>query len=784
MVPAPPDKCNLGRKRPGDPYKYLLWLREQTATIDIRGLQVGSDKAHNFPIRDLYIPLTTAAGAGHLEEGDDERGLHREPERRVVDLDTALRHRRLVIVGDPGAGKTTFLRRLAFELAEGRLKAPQVGAGASDVRSERTGPLYRMLAWFREAAARPPFPVFIRIDGFARHIRAGNNGPADRTAPRWIPHYLAARAHDLNWDLDEDFFRDRLASGEAMVPLDGLDEAPDQAAREDMARLLEQATQAWTDCQFIITTRPAAYSGLSTLRDFEHARIEPLQPEAIHQFLQHWCRCLYPDSPGEAERHLKELEAALRMSTAIRGMASNPVMLTALAVLHWNDRRLPQQRAELYESVLVWLARSREIKPGRESWERFLLLLQHLGLAMQSGDGGRKVQVSKGAAADILAGRFTELPRDQQRQRALDFLTQEEADSGIIVSRDTDVRFWHLTFQEHLAARAIAGLPEGDQAVLLLDGGRIYQQEWREVALLLAGVLRVKQGPDKVDVLVKAVLDHLGSSAPLAERARCVGLIGAIVRDLRPFDYQPADPRYSETLASVVEIFDSEKASEIDLRIRLEAAEALGQAGDPRLERENWVRIGNFEIGRYPVTVQEYRRFVEAGGYENEAYWGAGGFGIGKEPEGWEGQLECLNRPVVGVSWYEAAAYSAWAGCRLPSEAEWGFAARGKEARKYPWGNQVPDESRANYRGAGPGRPTPVGLYPKGATPEGLQDMAGNVWEWVADWVDERKKERVLRGGSFSSSERNLRAANRINDEPERRNDLIGFRCVRELNIP
>jgi hypothetical protein len=582
-----PDKCNLGRKRPGDPYKYLLWLREQTATIDIRGLQVGSDKAHNFPIRDLYIPLTTAAGAGHLEEGDDERGLHPETERRVVDLDTALRHRWLVIVGDPGAGKTTFLRRLAFELAEGRLKAPQAAAGDPEAEGERT-----MLAWFREAAARPPFPVFIRIDGFARHIRAGNNGPADRTAPRWIPHYLAARAHDLNWDLDEDFFRDRLASGEAMVLLDGLDEAPEQAAREDMARLLEQATRAWADCPFIVTTRPAEHSGLSTLRDFEHAWIEPLQPEAIHQFLQHWWRCLYPDSPGEAKRHLKELEAALRMSTAIRGMASNPVMLTALAVLHWNDRRLPQQRAE--------------------SWERFLLLLQHLALAMQSG-GGRKVQMSKGAAVDILAGRFTELPRDQQRQRALDFLTQEEADSGIIVSRDTDVRFWHLTFQEHLAARAIAGLAEGDQAALLLDGGQIYQQEWREVALLLAGVLRVKQGPDKVDVLVKAVLDHLGSSAPLAERARCVGLIGAIVRDLRPFHYQPADPRYSEALASVVEIFDSEKANEMEFRIRLEAAKALGQAGDPRLEHENWVRIGNFEIGRYPVTVQEYRRFAEAG---------------------------------------------------------------------------------------------------------------------------------------------------------------------------
>jgi formylglycine-generating enzyme required for sulfatase activity len=156
---------------------------------------------------------------------------------------------------------------------------------------------------------------------------------------------------------------------------------------------------------------------------------------------------------------------------------------------------------------------------------------------------------------------------------------------------------------------------------------------------------------------------------------------------------------------------------------------------------------------------------------------------MNKEPRDWEDQLECLNRPVVGVSWYEAAAYCAWAGCRLPREAEWEFAARGNERREYPWGNEKPDETRANYDWK-VGRATPVGLYPKGATPEGLQDMAGNVWEWVADWYDERKKERVLRGGSFNDYERSLRAASRLRFEPVFRVNSIGFRCVRELNIP
>ena len=171
--------------------------------------------------------------------------------------------------------------------------------------------------------------------------------------------------------------------------------------------------------------------------------------------------------------------------------------------------------------------------------------------------------------------------------------------------------------------------------------------------------------------------------------------------------------------------------------------------------------MGAFQIGRYPVTVEEYGRFVEDDGYENQRWWKEGGLGEQQQPGGWEDQLLHPSRPVVRVNWYEAAAYCAWAGGRLPSEAEWERAARGAEGRKYPWGNEAPDPDRANYDKTKVGRPTPVGLSPRGATPEGVQDMAGNVWEWVADWDRERydrkstgKKEeqqyRVVRGGSWN----------------------------------
>ena len=142
-------------------------------------------------------------------------------------------------------------------------------------------------------------------------------------------------------------------------------------------------------------------------------------------------------------------------------------------------------------------------------------------------------------------------------------------------------------------------------------------------------------------------------------------------------------------------------------------------------------------------------------------------------------QVQHPNRPVTGVSWYEAAAYCAWAGVRLPGEAEWEWAASGLEGREYPWGKAEPDEKRANF-GMKLGNPTPVGLYPAGATPDGVADMAGNVWEWVEDWY-ELDKERVLRGGSFDDDSRVLRAAIRNSFEPDSRIDIIGFRCVREV---
>lgn len=183
--------------------------------------------------------------------------------------------------------------------------------------------------------------------------------------------------------------------------------------------------------------------------------------------------------------------------------------------------------------------------------------------------------------------------------------------------------------------------------------------------------------------------------------------------------------------------------------------------GPPGKERR--VHVEGFWVARTPVTNAQYARFVAETGAAPPPHW------RGHRPPD-----EIADHPVVFVSRNEAEAYCHWAGGRLPTEVEWERVARGTEGREWPWGNRW-EAGRANTADSGPRHTTPVDAYPEGSTPEGVLDLAGNVWEWTADSEPEGA---VAKGGSWFDPPESARTWERMLANPEAGYDDVGFRCI------
>jgi gamma-glutamyl hercynylcysteine S-oxide synthase len=279
--------------------------------------------------------------------------------------------------------------------------------------------------------------------------------------------------------------------------------------------------------------------------------------------------------------------------------------------------------------------------------------------------------------------------------------------------------------------------------------------------------------------------------------------------------------------AKLLAILANEEAS---LEVRIAAGEALAKLGDERATAVDRVLIpagpfhyrggatedgalqtaprqvyvSAFWIDRFPVTVAAYAEFIAAGGYQDRKRWSKAGWAFRTRAgiehprfwgdEAWSAYLT-PNHPVVGVSAYEAEAYAAYRGARLPTEAEWEKAARGTDGRRYPWGDAWLEDA-CGSRTVGPRGTVPIGCYPRGRSPFGLFDVVGCVWQWCADVADEDatpgdrdpfvdpgeyddEEKRVTRGGGWNNLQWSISCTSRNGYPPIAQFSNLGFRCVR-----
>ncbi len=526
--------------------------------------------------------------------------------------------------------------------------------------------------------------------------------------------------------------------------------------------------------------------------------------------------CLSRQTPVLRYPELTQPAPPLRVQRPLRilGVIADPSDLPRLNV-DQEKERVAQALAPLQahgDIALTWLAGStvtdlqRALRRG--PWHIFHFV-GHGGFDRQADEGVVVLTDEQGRAQPLLA---TQLARLLGDERALRLVLLNACEGARSSQRDI--------FSSAAAILVRRGIP----AVLAM------QHEITDRAAI-----------EFARAFYDALSDGLPVDAAVSEGRKAVSLQVAntvewgtpvltmrapdgVLFEMEAVETQPAAPEPSRTAAAPAQPSKLESAPvakpgpiEIDW-VNIPAGPFL-MGSDKKKDKDAFddelpqhtVTLAAYRIGRTPVTVAQFAQFVQATGYVTTA-----------EKEGWSytwsGSWEQVkgaswraprgpgsdvhqkgDHPVTCVSWLDAQAFCAWAGARLPTEAEWEKAARGADGRIYPWGNEAPDASRCNFN-LNVGDTTPVGQYPKGKSPYGVLDLAGNVWEWTStiwgknsdkpdfaypydpnDGREDRDRtdvRRLLRGGSWYFVARHVRSAFRDGNDPGVRFVDLGFRLA------
>jgi formylglycine-generating enzyme required for sulfatase activity len=828
---------------------YLRHVISHHRYLQLQGIRAGGKLVH-IELDRIYIRLHTTQErraawspeeeeawlqqAAQLAPGELQRSRTQQERYTTVTVsveEALAQARRLVVLGDPGSGKTTLLRYLALLYA--RDQAEGSGLVAQGLGLHETGYL----------------PILMPLRQVGAYLRAHHPQDDGTDGHALLVDFFLETLANQRIALPTDFFDPWLHAGNAVILLDGLDEVADPELRRRVARLVESFTQTYPTCRYVVTSRIVGYTGAARLGEgYTTTTVRDFTLADVALFLTNWHRLVAIGQLGVghsaevyAQQQTQQLLAAIQANPRIRELAINPLLLTVIAMVHRDRVKLPDRRAELYaEAVDVLLGKWDEargvaetpILPDKQPFDTGdrRLMLQSVALHMHEQE---KKEIDAEELELLLSSLFFAILPDERatHQAVSRFLQVIEERTGLLVARGEGVyAFSHLTFQEYLAALAIAG--QDDYIAYTLRHSA--QPWWREVILLTAGYLSM-QSKERTTQLIRALADQRAEPVPyhnLVLAVECVRDVGSN-RVLDQLDQQVKGrlrveveldvqgelqrartrPRWqrpwsrllpgaaTDEKAFIRQLLDR-KAVAIQALVRAGGGYWTMPYGEPEWidipAGEFWMGEGAslhrmhldaFAIARVPITNAQYHLFTQATEHEAPPRWGSE-----QPPKGLE------SHPVTAVTLHDVQAYCNWLSqvtgktITLPSEAQWVRAARGnQDQRTYPWGDDF-DASRCNANELGLDQTTPVGIFQGGASPEGCLDMAGNVWEWTRTlWGYDHPynpndgcenlnaadtEGRVLCGGAFWTKGGAVGCGARVRDHPYDWYFGYGFRIV------
>lgn len=749
--------------------RYLAWVERRYGRLDLRGVEKREQQVLSLTLDDVYVSLAAVV----TPERKQQRwrpAKETEPEARVeqVDMDQLLAlSSRLVITGGPGSGKTTYLRLIAASLARA-------------LRRNESG-LMRAHLGLDEPL---PLPVVVSLSDYNRYRRRHSQAddPRRGTLTAFISYSLIRQQAALG--LPADFFERLLVQGRScLLLLDGLDEVANERERTLVRRAVEELAFNDGVGRVVVTSRTRAYQGEAVLpEEFRVAAVQPMTPEQVDALAARWCTAVYDALDAEQEGHrlqqaIVDLEAHRRARQESR-LADAPLLVTIIAIVHYNQRRLPEQRAELYEKCVEVLLTEGHHAASDATYEladwggtlpekRSLLAYlasEMMGAGEEAGRSVNEWQLQTWLRPR-LARRYGEDAADTQMAI---FIRAMRERGSLLDERGGQYQFTHLTFQEFLCAFYLAETVRDPARIVafLVEDGRIAAAWWRETILLTVGYLGLKSE----ETALALITELIGLSQQDEMALAAAELAGTALLEL-----ESQDAGVGKAVADrLVDLLTDREITAVPA-LRALAGETLGRLGDPRPgvctlepelmpvpagtflmgEEKHEIEITQpFAIARYPVTNAQYQMFVDDGGYTDKwrRCWTDDGWlwkESRNEPRDFDGFL-LPNQPRVGVSWYEAVAYARWLAettgkpYRLPTEAEWERVARHTDGRTYPWG-EVWRDGIANTKEAGLERTSAVGIFPVDTAVCGAQDYGGNVSQWCQTrWNDEKGKDYPL----------------------------------------